>query len=63
VSKAVDLARERQNTQIDVSFHPANLLSRPFWFGIGFTPIGWKVARRLPDSLLLRPQRLAPSTD
>jgi GNAT superfamily N-acetyltransferase len=49
---AADWARERGHRQMDVSFQVASPLLRSFWSKSGFGPIGWKVARRLPASLL-----------
>jgi GNAT superfamily N-acetyltransferase len=49
---AADWARARGHRQMDVSFQIASPLLRSFWSKSGFAPIGWKVARRLPTSLL-----------
>jgi GNAT superfamily N-acetyltransferase len=49
---AADWARERGHRQLDVSFQVASPLLRSFWSKSGFRPIGWKVARRFPASLL-----------
>ncbi len=51
VAAALAWAREREYGHLDVSYLSSNLLSRSFWRGCGFAPVGWKVARRLPDSL------------
>jgi GNAT superfamily N-acetyltransferase len=49
---AADWAHERGHRHMDVSFQVASPLLRSFWSKSGFGPIGWKVARRLPASLL-----------
>lgn len=54
VRVAADWARERGHEQMDISFQSASPLLRSFWRQSGFTPIGWKVARRLPESLSRR---------
>ena len=51
VRVAADWARERGHEHMDISFQSASPLLRSFWRQSGFTPIGWKVARRLPNSL------------
>lgn len=51
VRVAADWARERGHEHIDVSFQSASPLLRSFWRRSGFAPVGWKVARRLPESL------------
>jgi GNAT superfamily N-acetyltransferase len=51
VRVAVDWAREREHAHMDVSFQSASSKLRGFWRRSGFVPIGWKVARRLPESL------------
>ncbi len=51
VRAAADWALERGYEQMDVSFQIASPLLRSFWRQAGFKPIGWKVARRLPESL------------
>jgi GNAT superfamily N-acetyltransferase len=48
---AADWANHRGHDDIDVSFQSASPQLRAFWRRSGFTPIGWKVARRLPESL------------
>ena len=54
VRVAADWARERGHEYIDVSFQSASPLLRSFWRQSGFAPVGWKVARRLPESLSKR---------
>jgi GNAT superfamily N-acetyltransferase len=54
VRVAADWARERGHEYIDVSFQSASPLLRSFWRRSGFAPVGWKVARRLPESLSKR---------
>ena len=51
VRVAADWARERGHEHMDVSFQSASPLLRSFWRKAGFVPVGWKVARRLPESL------------
>jgi GNAT superfamily N-acetyltransferase len=50
VRTAADWARDRGHHHMDVSFQSASPLLRAFWRESGFEPIGWKVARRLPES-------------
>jgi GNAT superfamily N-acetyltransferase len=52
VRAAADWAREQGHENLDVSFQVSSPLLRSFWRRAGFVPIGWKVARRLPESLL-----------
>jgi GNAT superfamily N-acetyltransferase len=54
VRVAADWARERGHGHMDVSFQSASPLLRAFWRHSGFEAIGWKVARRLPESLSKR---------
>ena len=49
---AADWANQRGHKHIDVSFQSASPQLRAFWRRAGFTPVGWKVARRLPETLL-----------
>ena len=49
VRVAADWARERGHEHMDVSYQSASPLLRSFWQQCGFTPVGWKVARRLPS--------------
>ena len=51
---AADWARDRGHAHMDVSFQSASPLLRAFWRKSGFEPIGWTVARRLPESLSKR---------
>jgi GNAT superfamily N-acetyltransferase len=54
IRAAADWARERGHECMDVSFQIASPLLRSFWLQSGFKPVGWKVARRLPESLSKR---------
>jgi GNAT superfamily N-acetyltransferase len=54
VRVAANWARERGHEHMDVSFQSASPLLRSFWRQSGFAPVGWKVARRLPESLSKR---------
>jgi GNAT superfamily N-acetyltransferase len=63
VRVAADWARARGHAQIDVSFQSTSPLLRAFWRQSGFLPIGWKVARRLPESLSQRTGQLPVGTD
>jgi GNAT superfamily N-acetyltransferase len=54
VTVAADWARQRGHENLDVSFQVPSPLLRSFWRRAGFAPVGWKVARRLPESLLDR---------
>ncbi len=54
VRVAADWAREQGHEHMDVSYLSTSPLGRPFWGQSGFAPVGWKVARRLPESLLER---------
>lgn len=51
IRAAADWARERGHEHMDVSFQIASPILRSFWLKSGFKPVGWKVARRLPQSL------------
>ena len=62
VRVAADWANQRGNRHMDVSFQSASPQLRAFWRRSGFTPVGWKVARRLPESLS-RTGPLPVSTD
>jgi GNAT superfamily N-acetyltransferase len=50
VRAAADWTRDRGYANMDVSFQSASPLLRAFWRHSGFEPIGWNVARRLPES-------------
>ena len=39
---------------VSVTFNTSNLLSRSFWLSVGFSPVGWKLARRIPQRYLLK---------
>jgi GNAT superfamily N-acetyltransferase len=45
VNAALNWACEQRHEWISVDFEAANLLSRPFWLGAGFTPTGYGLLR------------------
>lgn len=49
IAEALARASTQGHTQIGVSYHTPNLLSHRVWSSAGFLPIGWKMARRLPQ--------------
>jgi GNAT superfamily N-acetyltransferase len=51
VSAAVGWARDHRAASLSVAFNPPNIGARQFWRGLGFSPTGWKLARRLPIAL------------
>jgi GNAT superfamily N-acetyltransferase len=56
VNKAVNWAHDHGYQWISVDFDPANPLSRPFWLGTGFSPVGYCVLRTIhPDPQAVHP--------
>jgi GNAT superfamily N-acetyltransferase len=47
VAAALTLAHDSGYSSVSVDFEPANPLSRPFWLGAGFKPVGYGVLRTI----------------
>lgn len=50
VNASLEWARQRGHETISVDFDSRNLLSRPFWYGNGFRPTGYRLRRVLTAS-------------
>ena len=50
VNAALEWARQHGRETISVDFDSRNLLSRPFWYGNGFRPTGYRLRRVLTAS-------------
>lgn len=49
LNAAMERLAARGHPIVSVTFNTTNLLSRSFWSGLGFAPVGWKLARRIPQ--------------
>ena len=48
---AIAWAREHDYRAVHLHFATPNLLSVPFWTGLGFTPVMWHMRRRLDERI------------